>query len=92
MLLTPDLSKKQCHLSQAGWAKMTSPGGHSNNTGVPPDQKNKAEELTHLSINIGTFYLRMQTGANVIKLFPSLLMTWQHNKPESSYVKSVFSG
>ncbi len=26
---------------QASWAKMTSPGGQANNTGVPPNQKSK---------------------------------------------------
>ncbi len=40
-------------MGQVSWNKMTSPGGHANSAGMPPEQKvNKTEELTYLSINI----------------------------------------
>ncbi len=38
---------------QASWAKMTSPGGQADSTGILFDQKvNKAEQLTYISTNI----------------------------------------
>jgi hypothetical protein len=36
---------------QASWAKMTSPGGAANSTGMPPDQKCKASWGANLSLS-----------------------------------------
>ncbi len=57
---------------QAGWAKMTSPGGKLSALVCHQPKVNKAEELTYLSITIDNL-MHLAPEANVLILFAAVI-------------------